>query len=350
MSTLSHRWALAATLLIIGLATLVPLGGAPPQQAWHFEWSDFLVNLCLYLPLGVLLAREDVKLVRIALIALLLSGTVELLQATVIAGRRGSPADVLSNVAGALAGLALYRAVLRLRESRSRSGFVAAGAIAALPVVFWLASGALLAPWPPGTRDWYGQWSHHFEGTEPFHGSLLSVSFLGRPVPDHWLGPNEAWIAAARRGPLTLEVTLLSGGTTGGNTHLASVANGEGGFVIGLSQNGDDLLLSWWSRGTALGLRFPQFKFPGAAHGAKGERLAIHATVTRSTASASVQSDSGTQASSRRLTPFTGWRTLLPSRELSPEAQRLFDVVWTLGLAGYVLLVVRLLRSLRLSY
>jgi VanZ family protein len=347
MNTLSRRWPLAAALLLIALATLVPLGAAPPRLTWHFEWSDFLVNLCLYLPLGALLTREEVRPTRIALLALLLSGSVELLQATAIAGRRGSPADVLSNVAGALAGFGLFRAALRVRDSRGRTGYAAAIALAALPVVFWLVSGALLAPWPPGIRDWYGQWAHHFEGTEPFHGSLLAVDFLGRPIPDHWLGPNEAWIAAARRGPLSLDVTLLSGGTTEGITHLASVANGEGGFVIGLSQVGDDLFLAWWSRGTALGLRFPQLGLPGAVRAPKGERLTIHAAVTATRASVSVQRDSDIQSFSRRLTPFTGWRTLLPSRELSPEAQRLLDVVWTLALAGYLLFALRILRALR---
>src|SRR5258706_9166439 len=99
-----QRAGLAAVLLLIGAATLIPLGHVPPRFFWGFDWSDLLINVVLYLPLGVVLALEEVSPLGIALIAIGFSGAIELAQGLVIAGRRGSPVDVATNFLGAMAG------------------------------------------------------------------------------------------------------------------------------------------------------------------------------------------------------------------------------------------------------
>jgi VanZ family protein len=356
MNALSRRGPLVAVLLLIGLATLVPLGGAPPRFFRGFDWSDLLVNICLYLPLGLLLGREKLSPLAVAAIAVGLAGAIELLQGTVIPGRRGSPVDVAANFLGAMAGLACYGALLRAGQLRTRSMIAGATVLALLPVAGWVASGPLLAPRPPETRRWWGQWAHHFAGTEPFPGTIVAVRLMGHEVPDDQLDSTATLLALARRGPLRLEVTLLSGGTTDGHTHIAGVSDGEGHVIIALEQQGDDLLLAWRSRGEALGFRGPSVGFPGMLRGAAGEQLTIEATVSGSAARVRVGREDGKtegrkdgktegdeMVEVRWLTPFTGWRNLIPTRDLSPSAQRLFDVVWTLGLVAYLLIAVRAL-------
>ena len=350
MRRLSPRFALLAPLLLIALATLIPLGSAPSRVSLWLEWSDLLVNLALFLPLGLALASQPTPLGRVALLALAMSTAIELLQATLIPGRRGSPVDILANTAGALAGALLYRAFLAARRAPgpASTGYVAA--VLLLPVLAWLACGVLLAPAAPRQGIWWGQWAHHFEDTEPFRGTIRSVRFLGRPVPDGPVDSMAPFLAEAAQGVFSLEVTLLSGGTTTGPTHLASVATGTGYALIGLEQRGDDLLLRWRSRAAEFGLRRPQMTFPGALRSAQGESLRVQAIVTPTRAGATVERGGERREAERRLTLVTGWRTLIPTSALRASVQTLFDVIWTLCLVGHLLFALRVLRSLRLSY
>jgi hypothetical protein len=62
----------------------------------------------------------------------------------------------------------------------------------------------------------------------------------------------------------------------------------------------------------------------------------IRAHVRNRLASLVVERGADRVADSVRLTPLAGWRSFIPSRELSRGSQRLFDLIWTLGLAGYL--------------
>jgi len=350
MRNLSRRVELALVCLLICGATLLPLGTAPPRFFWGFDWSDLLVNVCLYLPLGVILASQEVSPLAIAGIALGLSGVIELAQGLVIAGRRGSPVDVATNFLGAMAGFAGYRLFLRLQVSRGRSMIAGAAALAALPVICWALSGPLLAPEPPVTPQWWGQWAHLFSQTVPFKGTIHSLTLLGRPIPD---GPSERTaelIATAQREPLSLEVSLTSGGRTEGLTHLAGVSDGEGHVVISLEQLGNDLLLSWRSRGASLGLRSPKFVFRDLLRAPEGSSLVIRAEVSETKANVLLRTGSDSIGATRRLTPVAGWRNLIPARELSGTAQTWLDRAWALVLVAYLVLAIRVLRRLRVSY
>jgi len=337
--------ALILTALLIALATLVPLGVAAPRFQWRLEIPDVLVNLALYFPLGLLLAKRGWGTGKVAACAGVISAIVELLQGTLIAGRRGSPADVVVNLVGAALGAAALDLANRALASRRPAVRRSLLGLLGLPLVGWLGSGLLLQPAPPDTPSWYSLWAHEFVGTEPFRGTLLTVRLQGREVPDGVISGVPALRSAARNGALRLDLTLLSDGPTSGPTHLASIGDLRDGTVIGVDQVGNDLMLYWESRGSRLGLRAPRMTFAEAGRARRGERLTIHAAVTRSAASLSVARGGETRAERRSLTPLTGWRNLIPSRELSAHEQRRFDLVWTLALIGYALLAARLLLS-----
>ncbi len=350
MSFPRQRTALVAVLLLIGSATLLPLGHVPPRFFWGFDWSDLLVNVCLYLPLGVVLASQEVSPLGIAAFALGFSGAIELAQGLVISGRRGSPVDVATNFLGAMAGLAGYRFYLRLQTARRRSMIAGAAALAALPVICWAISGPLLAPEPPVTPEWWGQWSHLFSQTVPFKGTIHSLTLLGRAIPD---GPSDRTgelIAAARRAPLSLEISLTAGGTSDGLTHVAGVSDGEGHVVIAVEQLGNDLLLSWRSRGAGIGFRSPKFVFRDLLGAPAGSALIVRSDVSDTKAHVVVRAGSDSLAATERLTPIAGWRNLIPAGGLTGTAQRWLDRAWTLVLLVYVVLAIRVLRPPRVSY
>lgn len=70
--------------------------------------------------------------------------------------------------------------------------------------------------------------------------------------------------AAFRRPPLTFPVRLTApAGPSPTRVHVAGVADGHGAEVVGFWQIGSDLELTWYARGTRLGLRSPSLRFPG---------------------------------------------------------------------------------------
>jgi hypothetical protein len=81
---------------------------------------------------------------------------------------------------------------------------------------------------------------------------------------------------------------------------------------------------------------------------AANEQASIRAEVNPARVTIAVSSGSERNSEAMRLSPVAGWRNLIPTRGVGRGVQRLFDLVWTLGFGGYLLLAVRLLRSLRL--
>jgi len=345
----SSDWVpLLLSAILIALATLVPLGATAPRFHWRIEIPDVLVNLGLYFPLGFLLARRGWRVGSVATVAGLASGLIELLQGSLIAGRRGSPIDVVINIAGAALGAAAFEVAERVLASRRPGVRGILSLLLGLPIVAWLGSGFLLMPYAPKVPSWYSLWAHQFLDTEPFRGTLLEVRLQGREVPDGVTTGVSALRADARAHGLRFDITLLSDGSTWGVTQLASIGDLRDGTVIGIEQVGDDLMLYWASRGSSLGLRPPRMTFARAGKAQRGERLVLHAAVTRSRVELRVTGAGWTRSERRSLTPLTGWRNWIPSRELPAPQQRCFDLVWTLALIGYTLVAVRVLRTRRL--
>lgn len=316
------------------MATLVPIGSAPPRFDSRLDLADAIVNLALFFPLGLILERSGWRRSRVLLLALTLSVAIELLQGFLIPGRRGSALDVAFNLGGALTGF-FWR--------RTPSGMLA------LPLLPWIASGALLRPTPPKTPTWWGQWAHAFEGTTPFEGRVLSLALLGHPVPDGPIDSTARLAGAAESDGLSLQVELLAGKPTGGLTHLAGVSDGEGHVILALEQSGSGLILTWWSRGASLGLRPPRAFFPGLLAVDAGERVRLAAEIRAGSAFVTAVTPELHATRALRFTPMSGWRNLVAFPSSRPEWQRLFTVLWTGLGAGYAAIVVLLTLRRRKS-
>jgi hypothetical protein len=118
LKTNSGNLLLAISLIAIGALTLVP----HPEEAeaalvtpWYclicgdMGMVDVLLNIALFVPLGLALGLRGVRPRKALLFGLGLAGAIELLQATLVHGRDPSVSDVLTNSAGALAGAVLGR-------------------------------------------------------------------------------------------------------------------------------------------------------------------------------------------------------------------------------------------------
>ncbi len=95
-------------LLFVGLLTLFPTPRGRPRPpdplvcifCGDFGGVDFLLNILLFVPLGLGLALAGFSWRRAVLLAGLLSFGVELLQMKIIVGRDASLGDVMTNTTG----------------------------------------------------------------------------------------------------------------------------------------------------------------------------------------------------------------------------------------------------------
>lgn len=324
---------LGAIVSLIVLATLTPghaSPGAPrfgPPQA-----ADLLLNLALFVPLGLALRHAGWPTRRALVSGAALSTLLELAQWLLVPGRNANPWDVLANGAGAWVGASLPPVLL-----------------ASAPIAVWLASPLLLAPAAPAAAQWWGQWAHHFSGTVPFDGRVEAVRFNGVPAPDRQLsvGATRAMRAGYDRPPVTLEIRITPAPANPGLAHLASIADGQSRAVVALWQRNAALEADWFSRGTALGLRPPAVRLAGLLDPPLDQGVLITAQAGAGQLRVALTGAAVSRTSSLRLGPWQGWRLLWPLRPPSERLALVVSVGWTLLCLGPLLVLLSSGRSRR---
>lgn len=152
-----HRVIVGTIVLAILAATLVPsrTGVLRPFSfclACDFRWlADGVLNVGLFLPLGLALGWRARSFWKVVAAGALLSTAIELFQ-LVVPGRDPELRDILSNTAGVLVGAALvYRPRAWLLPSARRAAWLAGAAAASIfSLIAWTAF--LLAPNRPQDR------------------------------------------------------------------------------------------------------------------------------------------------------------------------------------------------------
>lgn len=188
-----------AALALIGWATLRPVESSTSLPAWCIICGDlgsvdFLLNIGLFVPLGVVLAST--RRFSVAVLAgFAVTVLVESLQWRLIPGRDASLGDILANTLGAVTGAGLARqstSWLRATGATAQRLAWQAGALTSLVV---LAAAGLLRPARVSYPVWV-QWTVPRAGMDVFRGTLASVDVNGtaiRPAEelsaDRWESP-----------------------------------------------------------------------------------------------------------------------------------------------------------------
>jgi hypothetical protein len=306
----------------IALATLLPSPG-DEAHGWtgcllcgERGGADALLNVVLFVPLGVALALGGMRGLRCLLAGALVSMGVEAAQA-VVPGRDPSPPDVLFNALGAGAGALFPRRGAALLRAPW-----AAPAAALLPGAAVLLTAQLTAPSPPA-GPLYGQWTPDLRGPR-YLGRVLDAQVGAVPVPPARLRDPGALRGALRRGdPVALRV--VAGPPPRWRSPVLRAVNADGDEAFRLDAVGPDLRVEFRMRAADLRLDHPALRVPGVLrHARPGDTLRVE--VSRPGRAVQVRVD-GAPAAPVGFTPGSGW-ALLSAGALGVPFRGALGAVW----------------------
>ncbi len=351
------RWTRGLTAAYLGLVLLVTLTPAPGQIApggpcllcGERGLADAILNVALFLPLGLGLRGWVATGSRAVGLCVLLSLSIELLQLA-LPGRDFSPSDVLFNGLGAAAGAGLAggRAIWRIRRGASSPG--AALALGAAVALVQLAGAWLLGADLPGGR-YFAFWIPELDHLAPTDARLSEARLGGAVVPHGWVADAEAVRAALRAGA-PLELSAHPGSSVNGTAGLFALYNDRQREVVLVGRDRDDLVLrrSRRSRGFLLDapdVRLSRFFSGLSPHdsltltlsggGAPGEDRCIEWSVRPAGGGGALPGSlAGRRACGLGVTLGRAWATILylpVARAVGASRLGWVDAAWTLALA-----------------
>ena len=247
----AQRWsAFGLSLAFVLIVTLVPAGVHRHGFASCVfcnprALADGLVNVVLFVPLGLSLRLVGRGLLSATILGGVTSLLIEIAQLEV-PGRDPTLSDIIANTTGAAVG-ALFFSVLPMlvrppRATSERLAMVSAGLACAL----WGLTGYLVAPSMPDSPYW-GQWTPRLEGLVPYKGRVLSATVGEMPVPSGAIEESAALRArlmAAER----VDLLVVVGPPPSATSSIFSIADADSRRVLLVGAVGHDLLFRYRTR------------------------------------------------------------------------------------------------------
>ena len=288
--------------------------------------ADALLNIALYVPLGIALGLWGRSLFWVCLIALVLSGTIELTQ-VFLPGRDSNLGDVAFNLLGTVVGFWVVRYSHRwLNPSPGAAGGLSALA-AIVTIALWASTGWLLGPVFP-TGVYWVDWTPIPEDLEPYHGRVLDAA-LGPLI----LSPPALWrtdsVGTLLMNGHPLSVRIVAGPPTDfAVAPILFVQDNLHREVIMLGVDGEDFVFRQLNRAGTLRLDRPDLRLFEAFRGVSpGETVNL-----------SVWRDAGgrgyclaahrSSSCSAGFTVVIGWAFLMHIERLPPWASTVLNVIW----------------------
>lgn len=298
----SHDLLLGFSLTAIAGFTLVP---HPDQAAtaaltpWYClvcgdeGMVDVLLNIALFVPLGLALGLKRVRPPRMLLVGILLSTAIELLQATLVAGRDPSISDVLTNTMGTLAGGVIGRATPQLwlpTVARARQ-------LAALTALAWLGMVALSAV---ALTD------------DPANGAVRTVQAPPAPLLERFKGEIISTAVDATTGAVALTAEVRTTGLTDRLAPILDLSDGGRFPLARLGQLGQKPTFARRLRATRALFRTPTVRVYGGVIPAAPSRALLQGGKTGPMLWSAATIDGSRHSTELVLTPGLGWMLLLP--------------------------------------
>jgi len=319
------RSIVAVSAAAIAFATLTPHAGSPlPFDPLCFVCGelggvDVVVNVLLFLPLGVGLALAGARPLRAIGGMFAASLTIELLQLFVIPGRDPTIRDVLMNSIGGALGFAIGAHLESLVRPRARAGLK----LLLAWTVLWLAAQSVAAYSlvPALTRSrYYGQIGRELgEMLSAFPGEVLKPTVDSVRIPDWELPDNGVRELLLRRQGALIQATVIPRGCPTTTAGIVRIADADTREIFLLAQDDADLLFGVRTGAEVLGLRPMRYRLrhvfgPGSNCALVGDTILLQARYTRT--EVFVRAAARGRVAEERIAPSVsqGWRLFLPAQ------------------------------------
>jgi hypothetical protein len=271
----------AASVLVIAALTLFPTedrsaGVTLCLVCGERGLADALLNVLMFVPLGIGLALAGATLLGTALFGAVFTGGIEFLQA-LIPGRDASVSDLVFNTLGCVLGAVLVRsAPAWIDPAPARGGRLLAAGVAA-PLLLLLATGLMLGPRP--SRDTYaGQWTAELGHLEAYRGRVAAAYVGEIPVPSRQMPAESERLRVLIKEGAPIRVAAVAGPPVSRLAPIFSIYDDEDREILLVGTVGEDAVFQFRTLGMALRMDRPALRLPGAFRGVRaGDPLRITA-------------------------------------------------------------------------
>lgn len=312
------------SLIVIGFATLLP--SDHPAGSWplciicgSLGGVDAVLNVLLFVPLGLGLSLMGSGGRRAILTALGISILIEMAQLAAIPGRDASIGDVLTNTLGGSIGFAIgARAHVFLRPSRSQAIKLTV-AWAALWVAIQVFSSYALLPSLPDSR-YYGQIAHSFPNLATFRGVVRSARIGSLTVPDSRFADSTI-VKSSLLAHDAVSATVIPAQPTNAVAPIVRVVDAEHEEIVLLGQRGLGMVFGVRTNASRLRFRRAFFLLRGAFPDCKSHdtctaptSLTISARYGQTVVELDARGQSLKRSRNISLSPSLGWTFFLPTQ------------------------------------
>ncbi|CAG0974739.1 hypothetical protein MYXO_01498 [Myxococcaceae bacterium] len=312
--------------------TLFPLEARPElhddRLSFRLLLADFVRNVLLFLPLGVLLARRGVGIAATGLRALALSAAIEVAQLA-IPGRYANGADLFANTAGALLGASLARsAPYWLQPSATAADRLALTAAAAIAVLV-VGTGLLVSPALPDLT-WHVGLVPELGNLARYEGRIRSIS-IGDLMVTNGKARDSDRLRELWRTEVPFRIELETATRKGPLAPLVTIHDDLHREVLFLAAEGEDLVVRGRNWAQVVGFDRPLLRLPGALENvAPGANAAM--TLRRDGHGFCVSSGERS-ACPLGFTAGSGWRLVWAPLGLPAAARDWLNGVWLAAFA-----------------
>jgi hypothetical protein len=327
-----RAWLTAAFALILAV-TLSPHPASPEPQfgcviCGERGSADVLLNIVLFVPLGIGLRLAAQSIGRSLLLGALLSCLVEVTQ-LLLPGRDPSIGDALFNTVGTATGWAVAATMRWWLDPPTRAAARLSLAAAILASTVLLLTGALLAPSPPRSTYW-GQWTANLGHLEWYRGRVLEATVGSLAIPSHRLPDSEAVRQLLLDGQ-PIAVRALAGPPVPGLAPLLSIYDEDQREVFLLGADQTDLVFRYRTRAAVLRLDQPDLRLRKAMNTlAPGDTVQVGVEPTKAGIFLTLNAE---RRCGVGFTMGRGWGILLYPESLPAWLKTLLDMVWLAALA-----------------